>query len=560
VSVAIIKEQIFRFLNIETPEVLAIKGKWGVGKTYSWKSYLMDAQHQNKVNQKRYSYISLFGIDSLDELKFLIFQQAIPTKMIGHEPSIESFKDNAAALSESLGRKMLRGLLSISYLRDFSSAIRSLSFLSLNNSLVCIDDLERKGKNLAMRDVLGLISVLKEEKHCKVVLIYNDGSLEGEDLEDYKKYREKVIDVELEFIPTPQECADIALPKDSDVNRKLKNFSTDLRISNIRILIKIRRLAKILVTLLKDFEMEVTYQALHSLCLFSWCLYSPNDVSPDYEYVKNIGLKLYGFNDEKKLTDEEKLWNAILQNYKYLNTDELDLVIAKAVEKGYVVENELISIAKKQNAQIVAAKGEQSFSDIWRLYHDTFEDNQEEVIKKLYEGLKKYAKYVTPINLVGTVRLLRELSRNDLADKAIDYYINARKDEIELFNLDNYAFSEDINDKVIIQKFKDLYLTDQKPESLRDVLDKITRKDGWGSKDIDLLAKATTDDYYNLFKSETGEHLSTLVNACLRFRRSGHSNEQQNAIADMAIEALKRIGSESAINKIRVKKYGIYID
>ena len=35
-SVELVKDQVRRFLSTDTPEVLAIKGDWGVGKTYSW--------------------------------------------------------------------------------------------------------------------------------------------------------------------------------------------------------------------------------------------------------------------------------------------------------------------------------------------------------------------------------------------------------------------------------------------------------------------------------------------------------------------------------------------
>lgn len=39
-SVDLVEQQIRRFLASDTPEVLAIKGGWGVGKTYSWDKYI----------------------------------------------------------------------------------------------------------------------------------------------------------------------------------------------------------------------------------------------------------------------------------------------------------------------------------------------------------------------------------------------------------------------------------------------------------------------------------------------------------------------------------------
>jgi Cdc6-like AAA superfamily ATPase len=39
-SINVIKSQIEKFLATDTPEVIAIKGAWGVGKTYSWKKFV----------------------------------------------------------------------------------------------------------------------------------------------------------------------------------------------------------------------------------------------------------------------------------------------------------------------------------------------------------------------------------------------------------------------------------------------------------------------------------------------------------------------------------------
>ena len=84
-SLKIIEEQINRFLENETPEVIAIRGAWGTGKTYAWNMYLRNAQSNAKVALDKYSYVSLFGINSLDELKFSIFANCIETEQISSD-------------------------------------------------------------------------------------------------------------------------------------------------------------------------------------------------------------------------------------------------------------------------------------------------------------------------------------------------------------------------------------------------------------------------------------------------------------------------------------------
>ncbi len=84
-SIEIVKSQIQEFLSNDKPEVLAIKGAWGVGKTYSWNKFLLNAKNSNAIALERYSYVSLFGINSLDAFKYTIFEHVIKREMIGTE-------------------------------------------------------------------------------------------------------------------------------------------------------------------------------------------------------------------------------------------------------------------------------------------------------------------------------------------------------------------------------------------------------------------------------------------------------------------------------------------
>jgi len=557
-SIDVIKDQIFQFLSSDTPEVMAIKGEWGVGKTYSWKKFLSEANTSNGIKLDRYSYVSLFGINSLEAFKYTIFENVVKKEMIGTEASLETFKNNATGIIESFGRQSINLFKGAPIVKSFSPAIETISFPSLNDTLICIDDLERIGSNLDIKDVLGLVSLLKEQKRCKIVLLLNDGE---ECLENYSKYREKVIDVELKFAPSPEECASIAYADDKENYPRLKELVTSLEIRNIRILKKIERLVDLILPLAQEYEPEITDQVLHSLALFSWCYYSPsgNEDIPSLKFATSKGYSLCGIGDDDEEDEKEKKWKAILQGYNYQLTDELDLVIAEAVRTGFVIEEEFKAKATNKNQELLAAKSEGSFSEAWRLYHDSFDDNADEVVDGLFESFKKNCKHITPLNLNGTVSLFRELGEDAKASEIIDMYIEKRKDETELFNLKENNFFGDIKDKEIIDKFNKEYNKSVTTESPKEVLEKIAGKNGWEKNDEVVLANTTVDEYYDLFKSEKGKHLSSFINTCLKFGRFGNATDQQKEIANRATEALKRIAAESEINKRRVKKFGIDI-
>lgn len=555
----IFRNEIFRFLESKTPEVLAIKGAWGVGKTFIWNQLLAEAKRDNKISFNKYSYVSLFGVGSLESFRYSIFEQQINTNLIGTEPSLETFKENWAGVSTSYGKKLVKLVSDLPYLNKFFPTVESISFLAVKNTLICVDDFERKGATLTPKDILGVLSELKERKNCKVVLILNDESFDDEALEkEYKKYKEKVIDIEILFDPLSSECADIALNQDAQETSKLKEHITNLKINNIRIIKKIERLSSMLVSLLKTFEPGVLNQALHSLVLYSWCYYQKGEEVPTFEYLREIGYKMFGGEDEE-LSDQEKLWQSILTDYGYQTTDEFDLVIAKAVETGIIDESNLKIESDKLNQQHIAAKSDSSFEEAWRLYHDCFDNNEEDVVKKIYDSFKKNTKFITPMNLNGAVKLLRDLGRDKQADELIAHYIETRKDERKLFDLDEYAFASDIDDKKIVEEFSKLREQSKTHKTIKEVLGAIAGKNSWGGSDVDVLANASADEYYFLFKNEKGRHLGSWVNTCLKFGRFTNATDRDKRIAGKATEALLKIANESKINTRRVAKFGIKV-
>lgn len=556
-SIEIVKSQIQAFLSNDKPEVLAINGAWGVGKTYSWNKFLLNAKKTNSIALDRYSYVSLFGINSLDAFKYTIFEHVIKREMIGTDANIDTFKNNTRGLLEVLGRKSLGWFKDASLLKNFTPAIESISFFSLNNSLICIDDLERRGSSLLMKDTLGLVSQLKEQKKCKIVLLLND---KEDGLEDYIKYREKVIDVELRFEPTAFESAEIAFNTDTESGKKLSELTQKLDIKNIRVLKKIERLINIILPLAADYEPEIENQVRHSLTLFSWCYYCANDGAPPLEFVTNFGYDVWGLGGEKEEDENKKLWSNLVSSYEYQHTDELDLVLAEAVKTGYIEKERFKKEASKKNEQIQASKSEGSFRETWGLYHNSFDDNKEELITNLYQNFKKNAKNITPTNLNGTVRLFKELGEKGKASEIIDFYIQQRKTEREIFNMRENNFFGDIRDDEIIRRFNNEYQASVTLKSAADVLKRIAGKNGWNPEDELALANTSINDYYRLFKSEKGEHLSSYIYTCLKFGQFSNASDQQKEIANRVTEALKIIAAESELNKLRVKKFGVEID
>lgn len=558
-TVAIVKAVATRFLTSKMPEVLVLKGAWGVGKTFVWNRLVQ--QHKNEIKLENYCYVSLFGISSIIELRTAIFTKTQSVKLLGEELDAKIVNNEWASLAwerlRTLGHVLSR-FKDMPYMKNISVGLETLAPHLIRNMIICLDDFERLNPGLIKPDeILGFISELKEEKGCKIILIFNEDELESKDI--YKKYREKVVDIELLFAPTSDEAAELALPVGMPCRELVKKCTGSLGITNLRVLRKIVNLTEVIHNEIGTLHNGVTEQAVSTLVLLVWCYYDSDEKKPTLEFIVEWNRMVWGINEREDNEKDPKLaaWAKVLQNYGLLHMDEFDLTIYKLIQRGYLEETGLLAEAIKLDAQIRANELESSFTTAWNLFHNTFADNQTELIQALADSFKKSVRHISPLNLNGTTRLLRQLGQVDIADELIDYYIESRADEKELFNLAEHPFSGDINDPAIWERFNKKYTNTHPVLPLMDAVKHIAANNGWSKEHTDALKMATEDDFYNLFKLEHGEALGRIVKSCLQFE--GWDNDNKS-IGQMARAALVRIGKENQLNAIRVRRYGITID
>ena len=74
-----IDERLLKVLNSDKNQgyVIGLTGEWGIGKTHFWKNFYKEKR--SELDCQKYAYISLFGIDSLDSLKYEIAIQTQAT-------------------------------------------------------------------------------------------------------------------------------------------------------------------------------------------------------------------------------------------------------------------------------------------------------------------------------------------------------------------------------------------------------------------------------------------------------------------------------------------------
>lgn len=556
-TIATVKAVAARFLKSNKPEVLALKGAWGVGKTYAWNKLVFE--HKDTIPIPNYCYVSLFGVSTIAELRTAIFTKTQAVKRFGVKLDAETINNEWLSLVGEQTKKLLRfgsGIIKeLPYGKNVTVGLETLAPHFIRNTIVCLDDFERLTKGtIQTEEVLGLISELKEEKNCKIILIFNEEKLS--DKETYTKYREKVVDIELLYDPTPEEASDIALPSDLPCRASVKKHCFSLGVKNIRVLRKIVGLVEIMHEIAAKLHPQVMEQAAHSLVLFAWCYFDSDDKKPTLQFLRGWN----SFTWEQKGEEEDPKhsgWTKLLQTYGLIHLDEFDLAIFNVIERGYLEETGFAEAAQTLDAQFRAQDLEQSFTTAWNLFHNTFDDNREELIQTLYDSFKKSVKHITPINLDGTTKLLRELDRGDLADELIDFYLDARAADKGILDLDDHPFSREIKDPVIWERFNKRKAETKLLIPLSEAVMHIVEHAGWSNTQIEALQAASEDDFYALFKQDHGDELSRIIACCLQFE---DKEEKHKPIWEKARAALIRIGKENPLNAIRVRRYKVIFE
>ncbi|HEY5811123.1 MAG TPA: P-loop NTPase fold protein [Terrimicrobiaceae bacterium] len=222
----LISEALLKFLTDETLRVAILKGEWGIGKTFFWRNFLKLAK--DTLDFRAYSYVSLFGAEEIGDLKRQVFSnfEILDEKKLSKH--LEKLKPISTLLKA----------IKIPYLNSSGPINDLIENKLIDNFLICIDDLERKERSISGASVLGFISHLKEEKSCKIILIYNDKELDEKTEEQINEYREKVVDLELTYRPTIGENLSIIWPENCP--QCVADIFHSLELNNIRVMQRVK--------------------------------------------------------------------------------------------------------------------------------------------------------------------------------------------------------------------------------------------------------------------------------------------------------------------------------
>ena len=555
----LVKARIDDFLASETPEILCIRGSWGVGKTYSWRQYYRAAVADQTVRLQRYSYVSMFGINSLDGLKAATFENVQIATNGKNETLLEAIKggtNSALTIGARFFGSAVQAAADLGGLGALGAARSALLFASVREQIICIDDLERVGDGLTVRDVMGYISFMKEERDCKVVLLLNDRQLRGESAEQFTQDFEKVVDQSIVLAPQPSEVARIALNSDQPT---LAKRVADLGITNFRVIQKIARALGLCEGVLRQFDSEVADQAATAMTILGWSLYRAEG-APPIEFLRGletsrISRMLIDTDDpEPEQAEEQKRWHSTLETYHFSHLDEFDEALLRVMEAGFCDPDALRPAAAAKEQEILQTRGQTSLKNAWAFYHASFDDDLPDVIAAFKDALDEYASSIQIGDLFQVAELFWGLGLETDAEGVVSAYKDARgKLEYDDHHFARYVKSEKLSE------FIRATLGDGKVPVPDDILSMFRRLEtgSWNDDHVEKLGAFSIEEFVSAFRAFRGEELTDIGRACLQWRNVSNPTDGMMAVQGKAEAALRLIGQESALNKSRLKKFGL---
>ncbi len=552
-------EQVERFLASADPEVLSISGRWGVGKTFLWDETLKTKRASTPI--RRYAYVSVFGLRSLDALKTAIVQSTVPLDGNELEPTVDSFLEHVSSFSgwQRLGEQTARkgmnlfskGASALPYVGKLADLLAPGAALLIRDQIICIDDIERAGQGLDVADVLGLVSSLRERRRCKVVLLLNEEGL-GDQGPKYRAFLEKVVDQAVKFEPTAKESADAAVEASDVLGQRLARQTVRLGIGNIRVIRRIRRFLRQIEPELIGLHDGVTEQVVHSVALVGWCVFEPT-LAPDLECVRRHDQFRGLFSEEKRSMDELKA-EQVLQGYGFGSFDGLDELILAGLQAGAFDRSALSAAFNQIDATLAKQDVRAAIAEPWSIFRNGLGDDLPKFLDALVGTIEQHGDAMSPSDASDALRFLRELGRPAEADRLLPIYVAAQEGKPREFFAVHRGEQGRLDPK-ISTAFDEMLVKIPLVRNPTEIVRKIASSRSWNPEDIAYLATVPPESYDKMLTELGGEDLHAAISMALDFGRMQPCRENDAKLAKRMGAALRRAAAQNELNRLRLKPY-----
>lgn len=491
-----VKSSLTALLNDPDHKVISLKGRWGTGKTFLWKSIANNATNASKPP----IYVSLFGVKSIKELKLRIIE------------SVGLSDTNAFKKVVDTGAGFAAGV--IKRLTGYSAEDGILLWVSsfVKDRLVVIDDVERKHRSLDTDEIMGFLSEYSQNRGTRFLVLLNVEKLQDDDENLWATLHEKVIDGEVVLEPTAEEAFDIAALTNTEPYREAtRQACSVLNLTNIRVIQRIIRVVKRISnsggTTCTDFERWVP-----STVLLVAIHYRAIENPPPYHYIQSFSSLKRALRSKAEPVDEnEPAWSKVMEDLGISATDEFETIVLSYLQTGILDSAKLAAIFARYNL-------EKENGDAYRMrrkfYTSWWWDPSvsDEDLKVQARNLLPTVATMSAKDVSSFVEVVKKLGDEQIVREALDIWlIAASQPDFQHEESDVWGVNYDNLHPEVAAKIKALTEISNPPLTICEAVERIVRTSGWGDREIAAFANSTVSDYEAAIRTLTLEPLRIFI-------------------------------------------------
>lgn len=546
------KTELVRLLADESNKVVALSGPWGTGKTHLWNE-IRGTSEAPKIRSAL--YVSLFGVKDINQLKLKVVQSALP---MGGESS---------TVTEGLSKAYRTGLEVLKKVHPAWGAMDELALIAvpaaLSGKFVVIDDIERKHAALSVDEILGFVDEYTQRFGTRMLLILNSGKLSGDgDDALWATFREKVVDEELRFCPTPVEAFDIAVLGSSFPFREaVRQAAEACGLTNIRIIRKVFRVVERLLGSRADLPVAVQARTIPSIVLLAATHHNAIKDGPDFDFVENFNRRGDEWLD-RYLADKRPAeaaaeaakppagWTLLMSKLSINSVDEFEELVIAYLKEG---KHDVAEISKVIDGYCANADRMETtaiahrFFEHFNWYHRLSGD-------ELLAEAKIVAERAGDLDAFFITSLHGQMAELDgglvIADRMVDEWLDKFKSRSTASDVDGFPFNRPLLPR-IKEAMNTMRASRIEDDSLTEVVANLVTHDGWGRREEAVMKRSTVEEYLDAIRTLDGHDLKFFLLKNLDILEHGESYDGHFGEArHRFLEACRRIGAEEPESRL----------
>jgi hypothetical protein len=519
-------------------KVIALKGKWGTGKTYLWRA-VSTKMFGNKPASEQPIYVSLFGVKTINDLKLRILQNAY----LKDASTTQKLMKTGGGFAKQFLQKYT----------GYSAEDAALLWLPelVAGRLIVVDDIERKHKSLDIDEFLGVLDEYTETHKTRFLILLNTDKLN--DIDIWNMLHEKVIAVEVVLEPTPAESFDVAaLGMSASYLSNVRAAVAALKINNIRVIKRILTTIQRIAEISSGSKNFSVLRWVPSTVLLTASHYKAIDGAPPFEYVKSFNSFSRIFEMEKEDRDSKEVeWDALLEKLGINGADDYEVILQEYLRAGMLDVDRLTKIFEQYEKEFIHAVATKQRKDFFEAVRWDPHQSKDELLK-MARALSPTVDVLDPGAITDLVSVVEVLGDSSLAREFLDAWLISIDTRPEYQDIEERIFEDSFRKfhPEVIGKMNAMRDKQHPPLTVIEAAERIVKNSGWGERERIALRNSTAKDYEDALRNIKGETLRCFLSEHIAWVRNGPYDENFRHAAENFVFACINIYSATPDSRL----------